>query len=94
MTLYKVEVQFLDGQDDNHLYKVGDIYPRVGINPTQKRIEELSTDNNRRNVVAISKLDLNKLKLSELRELAEQRGIDDVTTHKKVDLIEALEGAK
>ncbi|MGV3187193.1 Rho termination factor N-terminal domain-containing protein [Staphylococcus chromogenes] len=94
MTLYKVEVQFLDGQDDNHLYKVGDVYPRVGIKPTQERIEELSTDNNRRNVVAISKLDLNKLKLSELRELAEQRDLDDISSRKKVDLIEALEGGK
>lgn len=94
MTLYKVEVQFLDGQDDNHLYKIGDIYPRVGIKPTNERIEELSTDNNRRNVVAISKLDLNKLKLSELRELAEQRDLDDISSRKKVDLIEALEGGK
>ena len=94
MTLYKVEVQFLDGQDDNHLYKVGDVYPRVGIKPTQERIEELSTDNNRRNVVAISKLDLNKMKLSELRELAEQRDLDDISSRKKVDLIEALEGGK
>lgn len=94
MTLYKVEVQFLDGQDDNHLYKVGDVYPRVGIKPTQERIEELSTDNNRRNVVAISKIDLNKLKLSELRELAEQRDLDDISSRKKVDLIEALEGGK
>lgn len=94
MTLYKVEVQFLDGQDDNHLYKIGDIYPRVGINPTNERIEELSTDNNRRNVVAISKLDLNKLKLSELRELAKQRDLDDISSRKKVDLIEALEGGK
>ena len=44
--MYKVIHQFLDLQDGNHHYKVGDTFPRNGKKATAKRIKELSgTDN-------------------------------------------------
>ena len=35
-------------QDNNYKYNAGDSFPRVGYNPSDKRIEELLTDKNRR----------------------------------------------
>ena len=39
---------FGDAQDSNRTYMPGDFYPVVGLEPTAERIEELSTDKNRR----------------------------------------------
>lgn len=39
---------FTDLQDDNHPYNVGDDYPREGLKVTKERIEELSSDRNKR----------------------------------------------
>lgn len=39
----KVEV---NGRVRYHEYKVGDVYPREGVNPSQKRIAELSGPDN------------------------------------------------
>lgn len=36
-----------DMEDENHLYKKGDIYPREGLKPTKKRINELSSKKNK-----------------------------------------------
>ena len=33
---------FKDLEDNNYLYKKGDIYPREGLEPTKKRVTELS----------------------------------------------------
>lgn len=46
--MYKVIVQFKDLKDGAHLYKVGDEYPRKGVSPSEGRIEELATSNNKR----------------------------------------------
>lgn len=45
---YKVIHSFTDLQDFNHLYKVGDKFPRLGMNVSQSRIDELATSKNRR----------------------------------------------
>lgn len=44
---YKVIFKFKDLQDNNHRYKVGDIYPREGLEVSQKRIDELSSYKNK-----------------------------------------------
>lgn len=44
--MYKVIKEFADLQDGNHVYKVGDKYPRKGVNPNNKRIAELEGENN------------------------------------------------
>ena len=46
--MYKVIKYFNDLQDDNHPYNVGDDYPREGLKVTKERIEELSSDRNKR----------------------------------------------
>lgn len=45
---YKVITNFTDLQDDNHKYIAGDTFPRYGYKVSPERLEELSTDKNRR----------------------------------------------
>ena len=45
---YKVIHYFTDLQDFNHPYKVGDSFPRLGMNVSEARLKELSSSNNRR----------------------------------------------
>jgi len=54
--MYKVLYIFTDLQDNNHLYEVGDIYPREGLEPTAERIEELATDKNKQHKPLIEKI--------------------------------------
>lgn len=57
--MYKVVCPFVDLQDDNFPYGMGDKYPRKGLRPTKKRIAELASQNNRRGIVLIEKVDGN-----------------------------------
>lgn len=43
----KVLIAFTDGEDGNHVYNVGDQYPRTGLEPTDERIAYLASDRNR-----------------------------------------------
>lgn len=52
MAKYVVIKDFTDFQDDNHVYRTGDKYPRKG-KATKKRVEELTTDKNKRKEVLI-----------------------------------------
>lgn len=45
--MYKVVKYFTDLQDNNYAYSVGDTYPRVGLQPTEKRYAELSGSSNK-----------------------------------------------
>ena len=44
--MYKVIKLFTDLQDNNHLYNVGDKFPRDGMDVSLDRLEALSTVNN------------------------------------------------
>ena len=44
--MYRVIKAFVDLQDNNHKYDVGDTYPRKGLNVLQSRINELASDKN------------------------------------------------
>lgn len=46
--MYKVIKRFKDLQDKNHVYNVGDIYPRDGFKPSLNRLDELSSAKNKR----------------------------------------------
>lgn len=46
MMKYTVLSEFSDLQDGNHIYRVGDEYPRKGYSPTDERVDELSTGKN------------------------------------------------
>ena len=45
--MYKVIERFMDLQDDNYIYEVGDTYPREGADPTLERIRELASNSNK-----------------------------------------------
>lgn len=46
--MYRVIVRFCDLQDGNHVYQPGDEYPRAGLQVDAERLNELSSDKNRR----------------------------------------------
>ena len=45
--MYKVIYKFADLQDKNHVYEVGDVFPREGKEVTDERIAELASVNNK-----------------------------------------------
>ena len=45
--MFKVIKLFADLQDGNHVYNVGDEYPRKGLKVTDGRIAELAGSNNK-----------------------------------------------
>lgn len=55
--MYRVLSKFADLKDYNHIYNVGDIYPREGMLPTPERVEELSSRKNRLRIPLIEKVD-------------------------------------
>lgn len=56
MAKYKVIKAFTDLQDDNHVYRVGDKFPRSG-RAKKERIEELSSSDNAQGEPVIEEVD-------------------------------------
>lgn len=54
---YEVIHYFTDLQDFNHPYKVGDKFPRLGVNVTEDRLKELSSKNNKQGKPLIKKIE-------------------------------------
>lgn len=54
--MYRVITRFCDLQDGNHIYQPGDTFPRAGMEAfvTDSRIEELSSNRNRRKTPLIA----------------------------------------
>lgn len=50
---YRALVFFTDLKDNKHAYKPGDIYPREGLQVSKGRLEELSTNKNKRGMAMI-----------------------------------------
>lgn len=69
--MYKVVKHFLDLQDKNHSYEVGDTYPREGLNVLQSRINELSSADNKQGVPLIKEVEEPKRKKSAVKEETE-----------------------
>lgn len=55
--MYKVIVRFKDLKDNNHVYNVGDTYPRKGKRASKARIAELASAENKRGVALIAETD-------------------------------------
>ena len=53
---YKVIKHFVDLQDNNYKYDVGDTYPRKGLNVLQSRINELASDKNKQKTPLIKEI--------------------------------------
>jgi hypothetical protein len=88
--MYEVIEFFTDLQDFNHPYSVGDVFPRSGMNVSEERLAELSSENNRRGIqlirkvsekqkslVEYTKTQINRMSASELKMLANEVGIAD-----------------
>lgn len=56
MKKYITIVSFIDLQDGNHEYKVGDVFPHQGLTVSDERIDELATSKNRRRMPLIKKV--------------------------------------
>lgn len=54
---YKVIHYFTDLQDFNHPYKVGDIFPRLGLKVSNERLEELASSKNKQGKPLIEKVE-------------------------------------
>lgn len=54
---YKVIHYFTDLQDFNHPYKVGDSFPRLGLNVSEDRLKELASKNNKQGKPLIKKVE-------------------------------------
>lgn len=50
---YKVLRFFNDLQDDNYYYETGSVYPRDGLNPSQERVDELASADNKQGIPLI-----------------------------------------
>lgn len=44
--MFVVLKAFVDAQDNNHIYSVGDVFPRHGFDVSDDRLEELSSNRN------------------------------------------------
>lgn len=60
--MYRVIKAFCDKQDDYKRYGVGDEFPRSGLEVSEERIRELSSDENRLNQPLIEKVEVAKTK--------------------------------
>lgn len=66
MEKYRVINSFKDLEDNNHIYiKDKDIYPREGLEPTKKRIKELTSTKNKIGKVLIKKIEEEELENNE-----------------------------
>ena len=54
--MYRVIKHFVDLQDNNYKYDIGDIYPRKGLNVLQSRINELASDKNLQKIPLIEEI--------------------------------------
>lgn len=101
--MYKVLAYFTDLQDNNHPYDEGDIFPRDGLSVSENRLQELSSTRNRRRIKLIelvedkqeppkplTKTEINRMPISELKELALANGIENTEDMTGAELKKAL----
>ena len=68
---YEVVHSFKDLQDNDYIYKIGDVYTREGNEPTKKRIKELTSDKNKIGKILIEKIE-NKTEKADETEKTEE----------------------
>lgn len=71
MIKYEVISKFIDLFDNKHVYEVGDSYPRDNYKPTDERITELSTVNNKLKKAVIVAVDIPTIKKTTRKKKAE-----------------------
>ena len=91
--MYEVINYFVDLQDSNYPYSVGDTFPRSGFVVSEERLMELAGTNNKRGIALIklrddidtgkeefTKTQISRMSVSELRDLATKCDIADAST--------------
>lgn len=58
--MYKVIKHFIDLQDNNFSYNVGDTFPRKGMNVLPSRLKELASKKNKQGTPLIEEVKTNK----------------------------------
>lgn len=89
--MYRVIKYFTDLQDNNHAYRVGDIYPREGFAPSEKRVKELLSGENKRKVKLIEEVTKAPLKDAEAPQNVPQ---NEDTEEQPVAEVEAADVAE
>lgn len=79
--MYKAVKSFTDLQDNNYKYQPGDTFPRKGLKVSAERIEELSSDKNRRHMPVIAEVVKEKVE----EEKTEQKSAPKKGGRKKAD---------
>lgn len=74
---YEVIYKFKDLKDNDHIYKVGDIYPREGLELSKKRIKELSTNKNQIGKILIKKIEEDIEKKEETAKEQTEEEVED-----------------
>lgn len=74
--MYRVIKYFTDLQDNNHAYNVGDVFPHDGMEVTEKRLIELSTNANRRGRPLIEKVEETEV-AEEVEEIEKTEPVED-----------------
>lgn len=63
--MYRVIKYFTDLQDEHHAYHAGDTFPREGLEVSEERLAELSSDKNKRGIPLIEEVKEAKEELKE-----------------------------
>lgn len=85
---YTVVRHFTDLLDNNHKYVEGDVYPRKGYTPSEERIAELSSENNKQKTVLIKAVE------SESAEIAETSAVEETEPTTITEEIKVVEEEK
>lgn len=96
--MYKVIRFFTDLQDDDYLYREGDVFPRDGMEVTKERLEELSGYENKQKTPLIkeekesrlTKTEINRMPVAELRKMATNTGVEGADAMTGAELKEYL----
>lgn len=73
--MYRVIKRFIDLQDDNHEYKENDEFPRKGLNVSELRLSQLSSNANRQKTPLIV----------EVKDLAKSLDSDALAQSEKIE---------
>lgn len=76
--MYKTVIEFADLQDHEHIYRVGDEFPRRGFSVSKERIHELASSANRRNVALIEEVPDEQPEPVEAEEKVESETVSEI----------------
>lgn len=97
--MYEVIRDFTDLQDNEYPYNVGDIFPHDGLEVGEERLKELSSSQNLQKRPLIKKIggnkpytksDIQRMKKSELLEIARNTGVEGADDMTREELAEYL----